>query len=484
VRLKETLAEIHPDHLVEVLESHLRDGRDDAVRQALPSLIERHPARADELRAIERRLRDAAPSVSAERVTGDAAGVFACSSCGGTLIRQAPDSIEIICQYCGTETALDDALPGARWEASLDPDARFGIGSFYTHEGTRWQVVGMQRFTGTLREWDGEDGAWETSREAWTSWWMLNAERELAWLEDHGKKRYWSVATVPRNPVPPSSDSREHEHGDWSLVDAAGEFSYRVREGERHRTVEPRSAHEASLSVETRLDEAGEPVEIEYFLSRELADREVVAGIGDVATLDGIDRWRRTRNAFLVVTLGCALGFLALRLALPSRELFRADVSLAKAMAPETLGSVTLDERFPVYALSASSVPFRRDGWLAFELEMALPDDAREAYMPFEFWRESGHDSDGPWYESDYRDEHRVRLDQRGVYRLSVVDADSSSGNITSDASLTVVSNAFSMLPSMLAGLLAFALAVLAHVRKASLASGAAALPPPEKSRR
>ena len=516
MRLKESLEGIHPDKLVGVLRRHLADGRRDAVRQALPALTERHPSLAPELEAMRESLRlaggglapdagpsradarratasdtavpgsaarDAAARHDIELVAGDGAAVFACASCGGTLMRQSPESIEVICQYCGNETTLTDELPGARWEATLDPEARFGIGSFFELDGTRWQVVGMQRFEGKLREWDHEDGVWETNRADWTSWWMLNGGRELAFLEDHGESRYWSVATVPKDPHPPNAVSRAHEHGDWTLVDAAGEFSYRVRLGERHTSVEPASGRER-VTIETRLDEHGRALEIEYFRSRKLSDRDVLEGLGDAETIASIGRWTRTRTVFALAAMAALLMRVLLGVALPERELLAEGFDVVPGAASVPVASVTLDEPYPVYRIETSTAELRGDGWIAFELEFEAPDAEGFAYLPFELWRESGWDADEFWSESELEPGQRVRLGEPGRYALSAVGAQASEADRATPAVLRIVANAFTVQPMLFAALLAFGLAAVSQMRAVAVAGSGASLPPVRPSRR
>ena len=128
------------------------------------------------------------------------AEVFRCVNCGGGLSRQNPESKYVVCQYCGCNAkhpAQDIHLE--RWNKALDLESKFTIGDFFEFDEQRWQSIGVQLFIGRLKEYD--NGEWETNYARYTSWWMLNERREIAWLIDDGKSRYWAEKYIPEKHI-------------------------------------------------------------------------------------------------------------------------------------------------------------------------------------------------------------------------------------------------------------------------------------------
>ena len=229
---------MHPDKVLGVLQQHIDAGHERSALQAIPDLQLQHPQFHDELEQQKARL--SARLVDGVKVLDrDTAEVFRCVNCGGGLARQNPESKQVICQYCGCDAmhpAHDVLLE--RWNEALDLESNFTIGDFFQFDNRRWQAIGVQLFSGQLREFDDEDEKWESNNAYYTSWWMLNEDRELAWLIDDGTCRYWAEKFIPKDPFNPDQSDKRYEHGQWKLEFAAGEFSYQPKQGERHDSAE------------------------------------------------------------------------------------------------------------------------------------------------------------------------------------------------------------------------------------------------------
>ena len=479
MRLKERLAGIeNDDELPGLVETYLAEGHEGAVRQALPELIEERPGVAAELSAILERLR-AEPVARAETIVEGSATALACGTCGGALTVQAPDTAVVVCPYCGTENDPRTGNLGHRWDAVLDPESPFHIGTFFERDGRPWQVVGLQHWRGTIREWDLEDSTWETNPAEYTVWWMLDGQRRLAYLGDDGRKRYWSEPVVPDDPGVPDAASKGHEHGEWELVDVAGELSYRPRPGERLLTTE-RMRGATGTSVERRLGPDGEPVEIEFYRERLMDDDAVLEGLGDARALARVRTWRRRSLWFAGSGAVLALCFLVLKLVFPSTSAFETTVNQTSpdraAFGPDgsALGGFRADGPFPSHELGVrlrGSLP-ENNRSLDIELRLASADGAVDVVVPFGLWHESGRDADGRWSETRYAVAHTLRLPVPSDYEVFLMTLDTDVPNALS-FEVTVTSNAFGTTPVTL-GLIGALIAFFACRLKAAGALGGA----------
>lgn len=241
---------------------------------------------------------------------------FACGRCGGLLERNFDASLRIVCSACASVTTLDrltgdaclDAAAKAFDHALASERESFGLGSTFVRESTLWQVIGVQTFHGEVGTGAYTPGAGRQAR--YTVWWLLDDRREIAWIGEQAGLRFWSDPLVPDDPFLPPDDSKWHEFGRWTLVDAAGEFPYPLRAGERHLTIERNARHDG-MAIEIFLDEDAEPRRIQHTMTRMLDDIDVLSGIGDTASRRSVFRWRRARQAGLAVAVAAVSGIVA-----------------------------------------------------------------------------------------------------------------------------------------------------------------------------
>ena len=496
MQLLESLQEIHPDKLPGVLEQYLHDGEHNAVRQALPTLMHQHPELHDQLQPMLERLRhhageadgnDAAhePAARIETITGEHAQVFACGNCGGTVSKQHPDSNHVICHFCGCDALHPPADGLARWRQLLDARSRFTIGSLFNYEGRQWQVIGVQCYTGTLREWDSEDAVWESNRQNYTLWWLLNQERELTWVSDYGKSRYWSQKFIPHGPRLPASDDRNIEHGDWTLAFAAGEFSYMPADGEQRRSLEftksPKgldapdiNSGSYSYSVEVGMDEQGEPEEIEFIRSRPLSNMQVLAGMGSAQLLEGVKRWAGTSNVFFGTIAAVALSYGLLSMLFSSQDVLSGGTE-AGTTTPITIGELTVADSGENYSVELSSSRFAANRYAEAALDIEDSDGEWVGGVEVEFWRETGRDSDGNWDESRYRITQRFNFDHPGTYKLTLTPGETNLDTVPKFRA-EVSSHPNPMKPFLFAAIASVAFAFLSRMRSRSRAASGASI--------
>ena len=458
MQISKRLVGMHPDKVLDALQHHIDAGHEVSALQAIPDLQVQHPQFHNELEQQKARL--SARLIDGVKVLDrKTAEVFQCVNCGGPLARQNPESKHVICQYCGCDAihpANDIRLE--RWNEALDLESRFTVGDFFQYANRRWQAIGVQLFSGSLREYDKEDKKWETSNVRYTSWWMLNEHRELAWLIDDGKCRYWAEKYIPMEPFNPDSSDRHYEHGQWKLEFAAGEFSYQPKQGERHDSAEhlgasvlpvrPGGPHAGyQVSIETRLDENQNPKEIEFIRSQRIDDSEMFKALGNDPELSGINRWKRSINMLLV-----ALPLLAVIAFMINRggEVISQSVDITSQSEEVVLQTINVEESGTRYEFNASVSQLDNNSWMGVDLALAN-DEGEPVYQKYlEFWQESGRDSDGPWLERQSNIQWFVRIDEPGAYRV-VVSVEPSSSTKASGFTLRTEPNRSSSLPFMLA---------------------------------
>jgi hypothetical protein len=481
MQLSRRLSKLHPDKVLGTLQQHIESGHEQAALQAIPELQLRHPGFHNELERIKQQLSDKLLD-DVKVLNRDRAVVFRCLNCGSGLAKQSPETVHVICHYCGCDAqhpANDIALE--RWNNSIDLEANFTIGDFFTFEGKRWQAVGVQLFSGRVREYDNEDG-WESSYSRYTSWWMLNEQRELAWLIDDGKRRYWSQKYIPHEPELPDDKNKQFEHGSWTLEFAAGEFSYQPLQGEKHLSAEstrrrpmPESADGASqhsyyTSVESRLYD-GEISEIEFFRSRMLPHETVLEGLNKATELTESQRWKRTVRSLLVALPLLGAAFLYFD---RGGDRISQTVALTSADTEVPMQQLQLQatEQGQVYKLQGSVRSLRNNSWFGVDV-LLLDSDDEEVYSKYlEFWRESGVDSDGAWSEAKRNISWFVRMDQPDTYRV-MIDGDAESTTTNTDFTLTAEPNRVSTMPFIIGAVFTLLLVMLSRSKASSIrASG------------
>ena len=484
--LSERLEGVHPDKIVGILERELAAGHEAEVRQALPRLLELHFSIAPELEAIRERLGEEAPRTAADTVAAGSATALSCGACGGALAAQAPDTVVVVCPYCGTENDVSTGATGHRWDAVIDPGSPFRIGTFFEHGERRWQVVGMQHYRGSVREWDSEDSDWETNPAEYTQWWMLDERRQLAYLGDDGRKRYWSEPVMPDDPVVPAPDSRDHEHGDWELVDVAGELSYRARPGERLLTAE-RMKGATGTSVERRLDGSGNPVEIGFYRERRMNDMDVLEGLGDGDSIRRATAWRRASLRFLGAAAAVVLGYLALGIVFDDAPVLEARVDGPLATATggvgRGLGTFDTDGPFSPYRVRVrleSGLGLIPNSSVSAEIRIASTPGATDpvdAVVGVELWHETGRDSDGFWRETRYDASRTLRLPAPASYEVFAMEIESDrAASAIPSIVVSVEPNAFSGRPVLIGAILAALGFLFCRLRAGGIVGGAVSL--------
>ena len=481
MQISKRLVGMHPDKVLGALQSHIDAGHEKSALQAIPDLQLQHPQFHNELEQTKARL--SAKLVEGVKVLDRrAAEVFRCVNCGGGLSRQHPESTHVICQYCGCDAEHPaQNIHLERWNKALDLESNFTVGDFFEFEEQRWQAIGVQLFSGRVREY-GEDG-WETNFSRYTSWWMLNERRELAWLVDDGRKRYWADKYIPQKPSKPESSDKKYEHGTWTLEFAAGEFSYQPVPGEKLNTAE--KARKESMpvrpggrdysyytSVETRLDANDKPKEIEFTRSRVISNEDMMVGLGKSTEFLDLKRWRHSIFA-LIAALPLLLG-VSIYLNKGGEQIVEA-VDLNNQSVGVQLQSLKVEEAGTLFEMSAGINSIKANTWFGVDFFLENSDGEIIYNKYLEFWRETGVDSDGRWDESLSGISWHVRVDEPDTYK-AVVSVDPASTRTATGFQLKAEPNRVPVKPFIIAGVFSLFLMMLCRSKLSSVTSVAASI--------
>ncbi len=482
MQISKRLVGMHPDKVLGALQQHIDAGHDKSALQAIPDLQLQHPQFHNELE--QQKARISARLIKGVKVLDrKSAEVFRCVNCGGGLARQNPESTHVICHYCGCDAehpANDIHLE--RWNKAIDLESNFTIGDFFQYNDQRWQAIGVQLYSGRIREHDSEDG-WETNYARYTSWWMLNERRELAWLVDDGSSRYWADKYVPEKPSTPVSSDKNYEHGQWKLEFAAGEFSYQPKSGEQHHTAERVARMHMPVrpggrklsyytSVETRLDDNDKPKEIEFIRSRKISNAEMFTGLGKDLELTDIKRWRNSIVA-LISALPLLIG-VAIYLN-RGGESVTETVDITAASSEVQMQPIKVDEAGTMLQMNAVVRSLANNSWVGVNFSLSNSDGESIYQKYLEFWRESGRDSDGPWQESKRSIEWHVRVDEPDTYQ-AVISMEPASTTRQTTFALTTEPNRTALTPFLLAGFFGVMMMMVFRSKLSSVTAVAASI--------
>jgi len=482
VLLVETLKDIHPDKLPDVMHSYINDGRGPEVRQAIPVLAQQHPHMREQFAAILTTLQNQSEPLNL--ISGADGVAIVCAYCGGSVSKQSPDTRTVICQYCGcdAEQPATDGL--SQWKGRIDTQASFSIGSFFNYNGQKWQAIGVQKFSGEIREWDSEDKKWISSRASYTLWWMLNEQRELCWLSDYGNKRYWSTQYVPQNPGLPDDQNKKIEYGNWTLDFAAGEFSYYPKINDKKKSWEfgtrpadekrsDSNGHAYVYSTEAML-ENGNPTEIAFFRSVSISNKHILQGLGSKEILSKISRWRLTGGLLAGAALLSLASGMALKVITESEQVVTNE-SVYVRNKSIAVGELRIENTPAILQFNSQLLgTLPKDKYAGFDIELETSEGEPVGGYYTEFWRETGYD-DGYYDENSYQTSKNLRIDEPGTYKISATMSENDS-NSQPKVRILVTTNPIEITPffaSMFAG---FAGGVLSLARSKSIAAGGASL--------
>jgi len=329
--------------------------------------------------------------------------VQSCKNCGSPVNQYNPNSLTIICSHCGTHTANSEKV-----NSLVPSNPLLRLHGVFEYDSKTWQIIGCICYTGKVKEWDFDYRSWETTPWKYNSWWVINEEREIAWITHDSSGYKWARKSSLKGGLPENDLS--YEQGSWRIVSAAGEFSYFPRVAGQSMTYEKKQE-----SIEIQLDDNGNKKEIEAFRSTSIELLDLLNIFNKTDALKGLKRFKLARKAILSSLFCLLIGYFILTIRnetlLPING-----VLVTQANDPISLGSINIDNKSLVqFNLRAriSTTDGRFNGSLVIK-------DAKNAVfkeIPLKFRRSSGNDSSGSWVETAKVVSPRLKL-PKNTYQL------------------------------------------------------------------
>ena len=443
--------DLHESKVIPYLEQQLRYGHVVEVLSLFPGIVEQHPDLADRLEAIHQRALEKERQLDETQSTRLDVSQLRCPGCDAVLHHAREDAKAIACSYCGTRFELAD--PAGTQEKINDPQryrprSLLRLGMIGQLAGKPYQIVGRMRWQGECREWDSEDGKWESTSWTYEEWMLLGEDRSFAYISHDNEGLELSYEFTPSKPGLPERNDRSmtletttpaqeiEEHGRYNLAYFEGEFGWVPQLREGLRTAEY-SWKGQTFSVDARLDpQSKQPVEIEFFKSRSLSVRELLEAFDRKEELAELSRregvagqyrfWRR---------VACVAGWLLIiggfLLSTPGDPVATDQFSFTEVGADgHLIGPFNLSAVGRAHTIEVSS-SFGDNSWAWVGTELLDANQDSINALAGDFWRESGYD-EGHWSESELTSREYFRLEQPGEYylRVTVDPGTAQTGNI------------------------------------------------------
>lgn len=351
--------------------------------------------------------------------------LLTCPNCGGQVeLRGGEQSLSAVCEHCQTvldltseaDLQVGTARPRIRPRVPIHP------GMEMTWEGERYQVLGWLQYEG----WDDED------RWRWDEWLLVSGSGAFLWLSYDDEAGFTLQRKVPLpaeqmqgyDPrrafhIPTSHGNvRVKERAPAKVVQMAGEFTWRVKVGDRMNYLDA-SSRGKRYSLEYTKEE------IELFEGTPLKAEQVWRAFGREDLAEREVKRARRQAAFRTVAALCGLfaliGLLGAGVALVSGQaVLRKEVTLNQGSTAVNIGSfvVSKPNRPHQVRLRTSGMPV--NNWAVVDVTAYGPAEGEFYLFSAEFWDEEGRDSEGYWHEKDYREENVFVPDEAGPYRLEL----------------------------------------------------------------
>ena len=357
-----------------------------------------------------------------------AAQVFRCPSCGSPLQARSNDIISVGCVSCGAVVDTSDTsykllskALGARDEKYMP---RLPLGSKGMLDGRPVEVIGF------LVKQSKEDGiAYD-----WREYLLAGEQGSYRWLTEYNG--HWNVVDVlssqPRSKSDPTADLRWEEQSfrhfattpSAEVIQVAGEFTWRVRRGERNKVIDY-VAPPLMLSRESTNNDLvwSKGVYVAPSIIRDAF--KLTAGLPEPIGVfaNQPNPWEESRRLIfslfwklLLVAVVAQAFFVFIG---SGKLLLRQDMSFSPQMAEASLATREFEVRGRPGKLTVRNRTSLDNNWIA--LEMTLVNKATGAAWPVtrELAFYQGYD-DGHWTEGSREDEV-VFLDiPAGTYYLAV----------------------------------------------------------------
>ena len=367
--------------------------------------------------------------------------VLTCPGCNAPLGITSPKTQTLSCAACGS--VIDASSEAGRILASTSPQGYpprtfIRLGMIGSLGATHFQVIGRMSYYCSINEWDDEDNCYCADTWSYDEWILGGENKEYLYLDEDEEGYFLARPFTPTSPKIPNhgedyfsldkeiSPQRIREQGTARLVHFEGEFTYLPEIGEETHYAEY-VIGETIFSVEWRYKESKEQIEeVEFFSAKPISRLELLTAFGlereaeeekdKQAASEEYTRWGMAfAGAGVFCLCMCLIFFIQ-----PQAKVFEQTVWLNNTSGDGLIvGPFPLSERGSVYRINLqTSIPDNSEVWAGVE----LLDEQQEMInaVDYDFWRESGYDSDGHWSESDTSHDFPFRLESPGLYYARV----------------------------------------------------------------
>jgi hypothetical protein len=382
--------------------------------------------------------------------TGVSTRALKCPACNASLNILREDSETITCATCGAVLDLDSEevqILEKLNNKKFPPGSFIRLGKTGMLFGSKYQVIGRLCYQSSIREWDPEDSCYYTDRWAFDEWVLVGENKEYAYLSEDAEGYSISFPFTPTNPGLPESQQTSmtlfkdrpmqliQEMGQANVEYFEGEFTWRPKVGDKKKWAEYKD--DQFYSVEWRIDEQGNPLEVEFFKSQPITKLDLARAFNETAIIEEERRKEEAAKQYKWWSWGfVGAGVLCMLLMLVScgssgKSIASYSVNLANIANSSTIrGPFQMNKKGKLYSINLnSSIPNNSNAWFGVELldSEQQPVNAVEG----DFWHESGYDSDGHWSESDTSQERIFRLENPGTFYVRIHGEPGNTSNAT-----------------------------------------------------
>ena len=345
-----------------------------------------------------------------------------CTNCAGAVSVHGGAGVKtVVCRYCGSvldlsdeqHTILSRVKKGARPRKPIKPGAKA------TFDGKDYEVFGWLQYKGS-----GDGETW-----TWDEWLLVAEDNQARWLSydpEAGFVLQERLETYePFDPHTASSIKTSKgkaavlERATAKITALAGEVTWRASIGDRISYLE---AQKGGLNFSVEYTDR----ELEIHVGPSLTELEVWQAFGRKKQVARLEKKKEKAARFnqlgrVAFWFGLLAGVLTLYSMISGREVFSETVRLVPGQTTtHQVGPFEMTRPGRVHRLSLRAASLQTNSW-ALVSAWAFDEKKTKFYLfAASLWDEAGHDSDGPWHESDLQGTHLFKPATAGQYMLEI----------------------------------------------------------------
>ena len=345
-----------------------------------------------------------------------------CTNCAGAVSVHGGAGVKtVVCRYCNSVLDLSDEQHAilSRVKKNARPRKPIKPGAKATFDSKTYEVFGWLQYKGS----DSEE-TW-----TWDEWLLVAEDNQARWLSydpEAGFVLQERLETYePFDPhtasaiKTPQGTARVKERATAKVTALAGEFTWRASVGDRISYLE---AQRGRLNFSVEYTDR----EVEIHVGPSLEEIEVWQAFGRKDQVERLEKRRQqaarhNQVGRVAFWFGLMAGALALFSMISGREVFSDTVQLVPGQTTtHQVGPFEMTRPGKVHRLSLQSGGLQTNSW-ALVSAWAFDEKKTKFYLfAASFWDEAGHDSDGPWHESDLQGTHLFKPATAGSYMLEI----------------------------------------------------------------